>query len=126
MHYDYETRSWHRVSLTISRSQGQESLQEWASRNADSPEVVEQDEETAEHEAASAEVGSVEVRSVESDETAPKTRKRDRIRRLGTSILQKMKHLRQKDDHDDKGPRRSLRRALSMSVAFASRRRAGR
>lgn len=128
MHYAYETRSWHRVSSSIARSESVRVLDREDNEITDSPEeearagAAEQQEAQIVNSLGMDAVVEDDVvygaTAVSSTEPQPRQRKRDRFRRFSRSIVQKIKDLK-KDIKDPEVPevpssRSRLRRAFTL------------
>lgn len=125
MHYAYETRSWHRVSSSIARSESIGVLGQEDNEITNSPEEEARVEVSEQQEVqtvnslgvdAVAEDGAASrAPAVSSTEPQPRQRKRDRFRRFSRSIVQKVKDLRKdKKDPEDPSSRSRLRRAFTL------------
>ncbi|KAL0634122.1 hypothetical protein Q9L58_006929 [Maublancomyces gigas] len=112
MHYAYETRSWHRVSSSIARSESVRVLNRGENEITDTPEEEARAGVAEQQEAQT--VNSLGMDAVV-EEPQPRQRKRDRFRRFSRSIVQKVKDLR-KDPKDPEDPssRGRLRRAFTL------------
>lgn len=118
MHYAYETRSWHRVSSSIARSESIGVLDQEEARRGIVEAAKQQEAQTANSPEMDAVVedGAVSgATAVSSMQLQPRQRKRDRFRRFSRSIVQKVKDLRKdKKDPEDPSPRSRLRRAFTL------------
>lgn len=141
MHQDYEVRSWHRVSPSISRSEslfttdeGDDlTTDEGEARTTDGGEaqtissmVAQIDEENAVQTNEETSMSQL-ADSQGSDQPGKKERNRDRIRRFGMSIVKRFSKFKSdKRDREDRRPHGSrLRRAFSDFGLSSAARRAG-
>lgn len=144
MHQDYDVRSWHRVSPSISRSESLLTTDDGESLTTDEGET--QTTDGGEGQTISSMVGeaiqinnedAVQAReetsmseladSQGSDQPGKKERNRDRIRRFGMSIAKRLSKFRSdKRDREDRRPRGSrLPRAFSIFGFGSAARRGG-